>query len=97
MTIRKDDRTHTLARAAFMGFCASIISDSVSNSMRVLKTTKQTSGKEISYKEALNYVIAKDGWNGVFGRGLKTKIISNGAQGLLFSVLWKMGQDAYAK
>lgn len=34
---------------------------------------------------------------GLFGRGLQTKIISNGLQGLMFSVLWRMGQDAWAK
>jgi len=29
-----------LARRALIGFCASIISDSISNSLRVVKTTK---------------------------------------------------------
>jgi hypothetical protein len=27
---------------------------------------------------------------GLFGRGLQTKIIANGMQGLMFSVLWKL-------
>eukprot|EP00983_Pelagomonas_calceolata_P091821 1157594-Pelagomonas_calceolata.AAC.1 len=31
------------------------------------------------------------------GRGLGTKLISNGMQGILFSVLWRLGQDYYAK
>jgi len=91
--------THTphfaLVRAAFIGFCASIVSDSISNSMRVVKTTKQTSAVPISYTEALGLVLAKDGWRGVMGRGLKTKLLSNGVQGLMFSVLWKIGQDHY--
>jgi hypothetical protein len=26
---------------------------------------------------------------GLFGRGLKTRIIANGMQGIMFSVLWK--------
>jgi hypothetical protein len=39
-------------------------------------------------------VIAKDGISGLFFRGLMTKIISNGCQGLMFSVLWRLGQDA---
>lgn len=29
-----------LMRRAFIGFCASVISDSISNSLRVIKTTK---------------------------------------------------------
>ena len=31
------------------------------------------------------------------GRGLKTKILTNGLQGLMFSVLWKVFQDLYKK
>ena len=38
-------------------------------------------------------VIEKDGLLGLFGRGLKTKILSNGLHGLMFSVLWRLGQD----
>lgn len=42
-------------------------------------------------------VIAKDGLIGLFGRGLKTKILANGLQGLMFTVLWRLGQDYWAK
>ena len=42
-------------------------------------------------------VVAQDGVLGLMGRGLKTKIISNGMQGLMFSVLWRLGQDYYNK
>ena len=42
-------------------------------------------------------MIAKEGLTGLFGRGLKTKILSNGLQGLMFTVLWRLGQDYYAK
>ena len=38
-------------------------------------------------------IIAKDGIQGLLFRGLGTKIISNGAQGLLFNVLWRYGMD----
>ena len=38
-------------------------------------------------------VIEKDGVSGLLFRGLVTKIISNGCQGILFSVLWRLGQD----
>ena len=51
----------------------------------------------MSYPQVVRSVVARDGLLGLFGRGLKTKIISNGMQGLLFSVLWRLGQDAYAK
>ena len=42
-------------------------------------------------------VIASDGLAGLFGRGLSTKLISNGVQGLMFSVLWRLGQDMMVK
>jgi hypothetical protein len=42
-------------------------------------------------------VLAKDGVTGLMFRGLGTKILSNGMQGLLFNVLWRMGMDYYDK
>jgi hypothetical protein len=42
-------------------------------------------------------ILDRDGWGGLFGRGLKTKILTNGLQGMLFSVYWKMGQDYLKK
>lgn len=86
-----------LGRRAFIGFCSSVISDSISNSLRVIKTTKQTSQTPITYKDAVTMVIEKDGVIGLFGRGLKTRILTNGIQGLLFSVLWKGIEDALNK
>jgi hypothetical protein len=44
----------------------------------------------IGYLDAARAVVATDGIRGLFGRGLKTRIIANGAQGLMFSVLWKL-------
>lgn len=46
---------------------------------------------------AVQMVLAKDGVSGLMFRGLGTKILSNGMQGLLFNVLWRMGMDYYAK
>ncbi|RYP47952.1 hypothetical protein DL768_006107 [Monosporascus sp. mg162] len=40
-----------LARLAFIGFCASIVSDSVSNSLRVVKTYRQVNDTKVSYCE----------------------------------------------
>ncbi|KAH9860831.1 hypothetical protein J1614_012164 [Plenodomus biglobosus] len=79
-----------LLRAAFIGFCASIASDTISNSLRVIKTYRQVNDTRISYTEAAKRVIRQDGRLGLFGRGLKTRIIANGLQGILFSILWKL-------
>ena len=83
-----------LARNALIGFCSSVVSDCTSNSIRVVKTTKQTYQTPITYPEAIKAVIAKDGVQGLFLRGLGTRIIANGAQGMLFAVLWKYLQSA---
>lgn len=90
---RKKEFAKYLGVSAFIGFCASAVSDTCSNSLRVLKTTKQTSEVSITYVQAASQVIEKDGVAGLFFRGLGTKIISNGMQGLLFNVLWKLGMD----
>jgi len=90
---RKKELPMFLARNAFIGFCSSAISDTCSNSIRVIKTTTQTSTVPISYAQAVRIVVEKDGVGGLFFRGLVTKIISNGCQGILFSVLWRIGQD----
>lgn len=80
-----------------MGFAASVVSDTCSNSVRVIKTTKQTSSTPVSYGQAVKMVVEADGVAGLFGRGLKTRIIANGLQGLMFSVLWKLIDDAFFK
>lgn len=82
-----------LSRSALMGFTASAVSDTVSNSIRVVKTGKQTSTIPTTYPQVVRDVVAKDGIHGLLFRGLKTKIISNGLQGLTFSVLWRLGED----
>jgi len=84
-----------LLRQAFIGFCASVISDTISNSLRVVKTYRQVHATRISYSAAARAVIAVDGVEGLFGRGLKTRIIANGLQGLLFSILWKLFLDLW--
>ena len=73
-----------------MGFGASAASDVCSNSIRVLKVYKQTNANtQLTYIECAKEIVAKDGVVGLFGRGLTTKLISNGIQGAMFSVLWK--------
>lgn len=36
------DRAKALIRSAFIGFCCTMVSDTISNSIRVIKTVKQT-------------------------------------------------------
>jgi hypothetical protein len=89
--------TQKLLRAAFMGWCSSFVSDCCSNSIRVVKTVRQTSAETMSYSQVVKSVVEKDGMIGLFGRGLTTKLVTNGIQGIMFSVLWRLGQDAMAK
>ena len=58
-----------------------------------MTTTKQTHSSYLSYNEALNIVIKEDGIIGLFTRGLQTRILANGLQGMLFTVLWKFFED----
>lgn len=89
-TIPKQDTTiQKFARNGAIGFCASAVSDTLSNSIRVLKTIRQTYDKPISYVDATKIIIKQDGVIGLFGRGLKTRLIANGLQGMMFTVLWK--------
>jgi len=92
---KQDDFRMKLVRNAFIGFCSSFVSDCTSNSVRVVKVYKQANTENISYPTAVKRVIAEDGLAGLFGRGLATKILSNGVQGIMFSVLWKIIDDAF--
>ena len=94
---KTNDPVMKLARSAVIGFCSSAVSDTCSNSIRVVKVYKQANTETISYPEAVKRVIKEDGLGGLFGRGLKTKIIANGMQGLMFSVLWKLIDDKFFK
>ncbi|GLI63189.1 hypothetical protein VaNZ11_006085 [Volvox africanus] len=88
-----DDLPRKLLRSAVLGFCASFVSDCASNSIRVIKTTKQTTTEATTYPQVARMIIAKDGVLGLMGRGLKTKILANGVQGICFSIVWRLGQD----
>lgn len=74
-------------RHGAIGFTASVVSDCCTNSLRVIKAIRQAEG--ISYSAAVSLVTAQDGLRGLFGRGLKTRILANGSQSLLFTALWK--------
>ncbi|KAJ3187230.1 hypothetical protein HK101_009437 [Irineochytrium annulatum] len=96
--IPKQDKLHLkLARSAVIGFSASFVSDTISNSLRVIKTYRQTAETRVSYGQAVKEIVNKDGVAGLFGRGLKTRILTNGLQGIMFSILWKMFEEAWFK
>jgi hypothetical protein len=85
-----EDPLKNMARNAFIGFNASIVSDTLSNSLRIVKTTKQShSNPTITYKQITEEIVAKDGMQGLLGRGLKIRLVTNGIQGIMFSVVWK--------
>merc|ERR1711957_851415 len=82
-----------LLRNALCGFGATCVSDCVSNVIRVLKTTVQTSEVSITYTEAAKQVIDKEGVLGLVTRGLGTRLMTNGIQASLFSVVWKVLEE----
>ena len=84
-----------LVRNGFIGFSSSVVSDCCSNSIRVIKTTRQTFNTPLSYTDTIKYVIKEDGIVGLMGRGLKTRIIANGTLGLLFSIMFKYFENIY--
>jgi hypothetical protein len=47
------------------------------------------STENISYVECVRHVVGSDGIMGLFGRGLKTRIMANALNSMMFSVLWK--------
>lgn len=100
--------THAYQRQAFIGFAASVVSDTISNSLRVVKTYRQVHEKNVGYCKpsktsprleltrsgtAAKEIVAAEGILALFGRGLPTRLLTNGLQGLLFSVLWKLFSD----
>mmetsp|Transcript_51291 Transcript_51291/g.59299 ORF Transcript_51291/g.59299 Transcript_51291/m.59299 type:complete len:431 (+) Transcript_51291:85-1377(+) len=104
--LASDDLLLSLARSALLGICASSVSDISSNSLRVIKVTKQTARlgsdedendesltDDKTYSEIVQMIIEKDGIAGLFGRGLQTRLIVNCIQGAVFSILFKYFQQ----
>ena len=90
---KQDTQLGELGRRALMGFCASAVSDTCSNSIRVVKVYKQSHPENLSYPQVVRNVIAESGIKGLMFRGLETKILANGLQGILFSILWKQFEE----
>lgn len=85
---KSDKQLENLGRSAMIGFCSSTVSDICSNSLKVIKTNRQTSRKSVSYLTLIKNIIEKDSFFSLFTRGLKTKIITNGIQGMMFTVIF---------
>ena len=83
--------TSTILRNAGIGLTASVVSDVVVNAIRVVKTTKQSMGSRqaVTYSEVIRVILAADGWRGLFGRGLRTRIFANALQSILFTIVWR--------
>ena len=86
-----------LLRSAILGFFSALTSDIVSNSVRVVKTAKQTADTNLSYAATVTNIVAADGLSGLFFRGLGTKLISNGVQAMLFTIVWRYVQELIEK
>jgi len=86
---KQDDPLKELGRRALLGFCSSAVSDTCSNSIRVVKVYKQSSEEALTYPQVVQRVLKESGIKGLMFRGLETKILANGLQGILFSVMWK--------
>ena len=78
-----------IVRNGVIGFIAAFNSDICSNSLKVIKTNKQTQ-QNVSYNIIINTIIEKEGIQGLLFRGLKTKILINGIQGMVFSIVFNL-------
>jgi hypothetical protein len=79
-----------LLRAACIGCAASILSDAITNSIRVVNTFRQTSEEDLTYGESVRRVIAEGGVIGLFTRGLGAKMLVNCLNSIVFKVLIKL-------
>lgn len=79
-----------LLRLAFIGFVASIVSDSVSNSLRVVKTYRQVNDTKVSYGEG---ALLCSWWFILNLRSRGCEI--GGPRGRINRALWSWAQDTY--
>ena len=93
LCFQTEDPLKKLGRNALIGFISSVVSDSISNSLRVIKTTRQTFPQTISYLDTVRHVIEKDGLIGLFGRGLKTRYYI--IQEPSFMMLYRVSQQVW--
>lgn len=83
----------TALRSALIGFIASAVSDTFSNFIRVIKTVKQSVAihavESFSYRQVVDKICNEGGLYGLFFRGLWTRILGNGLQSVIFTIIWK--------
>lgn len=90
-----DNPVERIVRNGVRGMCASVASDVASNSLRVLKTLRQSSSdSSVGYWEAAKQVMDKDGVQGLLGRGLETRLLVNILQGTFFTIIWKLIEES---
>lgn len=53
--------------------------------------------KSATYSETVTIILAADGWKGLFGRGLRTRIFGNALQSILFTVIWRGLADRWSR
>jgi len=94
--VPKDKVLKNMLRRALIGLCSSAVSDVVSNSIRVVKTKKQTAKEALTYMATISLIVSEDGVQGLMLRGLGTKLITNGVSAMLFSILWKYFEQKLA-
>jgi hypothetical protein len=82
-----------ILRSGCIGFCASSVSDITSNSLKVIKVNKQTQQSTDSYLKLARNIVNNDGMIGLFTRGLGTKLVTNGIQGMVFTILFDYLQN----
>lgn len=88
------EETHkSLGRSAFIGFCSSVVSDCISNPLRVIKTVRQTNASTISYYHTVRSIVENEGIVGLWGRGLKTRIATNAMGAMMFTVVRNQFMD----
>ena len=80
--------TSDMIRSMIIGFSSSTVSDTISNSVRVIKINRQTESKTITYRDSIQNIIRNDGILGLMTRGLKTKILINGIQSSIFVLVY---------
>jgi hypothetical protein len=84
------DEYNKIVRSGVIGMCASIISDCVSNSFRVVKTyTQSNPDPNAGYGTTVMKISKAEGVSGFLFRGLGTRLLCNVLQGTFFTIVWK--------
>lgn len=73
----------------FEGVTATIVSDTITNPIRVLKIYRQTNKHNISYYNSYKEIINEYGYRNFIFRGLKTRLFMHSLQNGLFVIMWK--------